>query len=418
MPDAAVFSGDLDQVRTVAEQEQPESEPKADAIRGTAAIIRRISQSRQKMEAAEAKKVYEDKMKDHMEPIGEHEHVEWDGLRRRKTIIGGPGASLHRRKTLHPPLGLTHFPDTDDESSRPATGDDEDHTGFRGSFLHSFRRSKGQSRLSPRHDTHITDPRTPDGQRLASPGYEEEISVPPYRGTGLGTHVDTEYEHHQPDGSMELTHVYGPPSGLQQPTLDGAQSRESDSPEVPAHGRPLMWASSVEDHVRPKSSTVLNAPPSARRQFSFQNVFHRNHKPESPSDSGSHPPPHGGLGSRQGSKEQSIPGLKSATEEERLGLVKGDSSTVLPLPSYHSDSDLSDLGADRKATSSSSGDLPLEEKEIEAYEARRGRWSGAPQQLRDGPVPGRRYRGQDEDSDPDLLEYRDPGKAPAAGAFI
>lgn len=34
VPDAAVFNGDLDQVRTVAEQEEPESEPKADAIRG------------------------------------------------------------------------------------------------------------------------------------------------------------------------------------------------------------------------------------------------------------------------------------------------------------------------------------------------------------------------------------------------
>ena len=42
VPDAAVFKGDLDQVREVAEQEQPETEPKADAIRGTAAIIRAV----------------------------------------------------------------------------------------------------------------------------------------------------------------------------------------------------------------------------------------------------------------------------------------------------------------------------------------------------------------------------------------
>jgi hypothetical protein len=73
VPDAAVFKGDLDQVRTVAEQEEPESEPKADAIRGTAAIIRRFSQARQKNEMAEAKRVYEDRMKDQIDPIGEDE---------------------------------------------------------------------------------------------------------------------------------------------------------------------------------------------------------------------------------------------------------------------------------------------------------------------------------------------------------
>jgi hypothetical protein len=37
VPDTAVFSGDLDQIHTIAEQEQPETEPKADAIRGPAA---------------------------------------------------------------------------------------------------------------------------------------------------------------------------------------------------------------------------------------------------------------------------------------------------------------------------------------------------------------------------------------------
>ena len=42
VPDAAIFKGDLDQVREVAEQQESETEPKADAIRGTAAIIRRL----------------------------------------------------------------------------------------------------------------------------------------------------------------------------------------------------------------------------------------------------------------------------------------------------------------------------------------------------------------------------------------
>ncbi len=51
VPDAAVFKGDLDQVREVATQEDPEYEPKADSIRGAASIIRRISTTRRDMEA-------------------------------------------------------------------------------------------------------------------------------------------------------------------------------------------------------------------------------------------------------------------------------------------------------------------------------------------------------------------------------
>src|SRR5271169_257446 len=70
VPDVAVFTGDLDQVRTIAEQEQPETEPKADAIRGAAAIVRRISVARQKMEMDEARRLHEDRLRD-LEPIGE-----------------------------------------------------------------------------------------------------------------------------------------------------------------------------------------------------------------------------------------------------------------------------------------------------------------------------------------------------------
>src|ERR1019366_8242663 len=36
VPDTAIFTGDPDQVRTVAEQEEPEYEPRADTMRGTA----------------------------------------------------------------------------------------------------------------------------------------------------------------------------------------------------------------------------------------------------------------------------------------------------------------------------------------------------------------------------------------------
>ena len=372
VPDAAVFAGDLDQVRTVAEQEQPESEPKADAIRGTAAIIRRISQSRHKMEAAEAKRVHEDLMKDHMESIGENEQVEWDGLRRRKTMLVGPGASLHRRKTLHPPLGLTHFPTEDHDSA--LSGGWAEGTGFGGKLFSSIRRPRATSAFTP-VDANDIGPVTPNTHPLAGPSSLEETIVPPYK--GIDTNLDTGYSH-QPEGAMELTHVYGLPPGLQPPTLDGTVSCEIGSQ---APRRPVMWASNVEDHTRSTSSLVANIPPgAARRQFSFQNVFHRN-RSESATDDAQ---PIRGIVSRTTSKEQSIPGIKTATEEERLGLVKGDSNSMLRRHGNHTDSE----------PSSSTSDLAMEEKDIEGYDSHRQRWSKKPRRDdsdSESELPSRRY---------------------------
>ncbi|MCJ1389841.1 hypothetical protein MMC18_002698 [Xylographa bjoerkii] len=388
VPDAAVFAGDLDQVRTVAEQEQPESEPKADAIRGTAAIIRRISQSRHKMEAAEAKRVHEDLMKDHMESIGEDEQVEWDGLRRRKTMLVGPGASLHRRKTLHPPLGLTHFPTEEDDSSRLSAGGWAEGTGFGGSLLNSIRRPRAKSALTPVYANNA-GPITPNTHPLASPSGLEEITVPPYK--GIDTNVDTGYSH-QPDGAMELRHVYGLPPGLQPPTLDGSTSPD---PRTGALRRPVMWASDVEDHTRSTSSLAANTPPgAARRQFSFQNVFHRNRSESAADDA----PPRRGIGSRTTSKEHSIPGIKTATEEERLGLVKGDSNSMLRRHGDHTDSE----------PSSSTSDLAMEEKDTEGYDAHRQRRS-------------KKSRGDDSDSEPDLLNrpyFHDGDNKKGSGGLV
>ena len=87
VPDAAVFSGDLNQVRTIAEQEQAESEPKADAIRGTAALVRRFSTTREKMEIEELKRIRAEKEQERLEAVSEDglPQFEWDGLRRRRT---------------------------------------------------------------------------------------------------------------------------------------------------------------------------------------------------------------------------------------------------------------------------------------------------------------------------------------------
>lgn len=102
VPDTAVFAGDLDQLRTIAEQEQPESEPKADAIRGAAAIVRRFSTARQKWEIDEIKRLHAEKQQD-LEPVAEGEHIEWDGLRRRRTTYG-TNPSLRSVGTQQPQL--------------------------------------------------------------------------------------------------------------------------------------------------------------------------------------------------------------------------------------------------------------------------------------------------------------------------
>lgn len=135
VPDTAVFRGDLDQIQTIAEQEQPESEPKADAIRGTAAIVRRISQARQRMEEKEMHRLREEKSMDTLQAISEdgQPQFEWDGLRRRKTLASstraravtspGPAPFSPPPTSPHPPLGMSTFPTEEDmeEQERPST---------------------------------------------------------------------------------------------------------------------------------------------------------------------------------------------------------------------------------------------------------------------------------------------------------
>jgi hypothetical protein len=101
----------VDQLRMVAEQEHPESEPSADAIRGaagTAAIARRLEQE-------EARRLHEEIYRD-LDQIDENENegipVKWDGLRRRRT----PPGRIYQPQ----PLSISHFPgSTDSDEERP-----------------------------------------------------------------------------------------------------------------------------------------------------------------------------------------------------------------------------------------------------------------------------------------------------------
>ncbi len=391
VPDAAVFKGDLDQVRTVAEQEEPESEPKADAIRGTAGILRTMSQARKKNEMAEAKRVHEDRMKDQMEPIGEDVQVEWDGLRRRKTTISSQG-SIQRRKTLHPPLGMSNFPDAEEiEGARPDSAGSGG--GFNGGFMNSFRRN-ASSKFSRQNKSLSTGtPALPQLPRDDIPPTDQVLTA------------------------MEMDHVYGLPPSLRRPGGDGASDIPghfgSPTEYTGAGGKPITWAESVESRPSSSRPSLGPTPPphSAKRQFSFQNPFHR-HKPDSPTTYDSthyRPSSRLGIGSRGSSKEHAIPGIKSSTEEERLGLVKGDSKNIIASPDFSEEPEYTEPSDEddwqlegRPAGSAGLGHGPFirEEKESES-----GRSTPAE-------LPGYARREKD-------WEDRPPGGAGgSAGAFI
>jgi hypothetical protein len=298
VPDTAVFAGDLDQMRTIAEQEQPESEPKADAIRGAAAIVRRFSTTRQKMEVKEAKRLHDEKMAD-LQPIGENEQIEWDGLRRRRTTIGSNsirsrGASTPfppfetttvQPSTPHPPLGMSHFPDeeSDNDEERPNTG------------VSLFTRAKSII-IPARH--HSQPPQ--DVQSPMHPVPLTEISIPAYQSNKDGN--NTYYGNDN----------YGLPSQDQKTEYQGAGGE-----------RHITIIDGGSSHLGPTPP-----PHSARRQFSFQNVFRKGQNqtpsPEDQQPQSRSPMIRKGLGQRKTSQGAQA---KGATEEERLGLVKGDTRT-------------------------------------------------------------------------------------------
>jgi hypothetical protein len=274
VPDAAVFKGDLDQVRTVAEQEEPEYEPRADTIRGGASILRSLSRSRTIKQLEEVKRLQEETMT----PIGENEHVEFDGLRRRRTFLDpnhpGRTGTVVRRNTLHPPLGMSHFPSDDEE-------DEEYHPGF--------------------------------FQRLRARG-KSTNTAPPAVNLSTIPRVQT-------DGTVESEETE---KGSYKPAM------QEDTSYKPQHETTIHFADEPQNRQSSRDSLHPPRPPlhTAKRQFSFQNVFFR-HRSDASTDS--YEPKRPASSSRKSSHNGS-----QGTEEERLGLVKGDSSVLLPIPSHDS----------------------------------------------------------------------------------
>lgn len=327
VPDAAVFSGDLDQIQTIAEQEQPETEPKADAIRGTAAIVRRLSSARMRMEYDELKRLREEKLRETLEPVSEDgPQYEWDGLRRRKTIVGSqrgrsmtsPSPFNPAPPTPHPPLGWSHIP-TEEElaaADRPASP-------ALSSIVGTIR-SRARSVLLPGHPDFRGDTDPSKVQSPVHPVQLTEIVVPGQKGAAGPTAYDPGYESSmRPPGRPRAPTGASASSSARRVQFGGERGREEERSEVGS------------DHRGPTPP-----PHSARRQFSFQNIFrkHQGHD-------------HGGDGVQEAprrpitSRGYSNPQTRDATEEERLGLVKGDSriSQSTPALQHYEEDEEDDL---------------------------------------------------------------------------
>lgn len=325
VPDAAVFSGDLDQIRSIAEQEQPETEPKADAIRGAAAIVRRLSTARMRMEYEELRRLNEEKRREALEPLSEDgtQQYEWDGLRRRKTVLGSQRARAMTSPspfpppmsagTLHPPLGWSHFPTEEElrEADRPSSP-------ALSSIVGTIR-NRARSILTPAHPQ-FADQDPSKTQSPVHPVQLTEVVVPSHSGEAASPY--------QPPGAPFATR--------------GSRSGSGVSNTSSARRVQFMGERGREVEVSDNNSLLRGPTPpphSARRQFSFQNIFRR--------QQGQAPIPthdHGldGAHERQrplvSSRGYSSPQAKDATEEERLGLVKGDSrggnKSMPVLPRY------------------------------------------------------------------------------------
>lgn len=275
---------------------------------------------------------------------------EWDGLRRRPTVSSAGGAgSVRRRKTVHPPLGMSHFPppsphaDDDDEAAAELSDADSDlHPGFFGRIT---RRSR---KRSDRHH--------PLSDETKPPVPLSRLHTTATAKTASSKYSSSSIDHD--DDPRE--HVYGLP-----PALAGHRGPASEeeteykgastfSPPSSSAGPHIHFASDERPDSRGSSLAPPKPPPHAgpaagaggnRRQFSFQNVFARHRDggatptpPPIPADSSERPLSRGALSfvsrgrnntgnSGAGSASASVyPGASDATEEERAGLVLGDSN--------------------------------------------------------------------------------------------
>jgi hypothetical protein len=303
VPDAALFKGDLNQIQEIAEQEEPETEPRADAIRGAAAIVRRFSTARQARELEEVRRLQEGRMQEQLEAAsqGAPTLYEWDGIRRRRTTMGStysrhsgfvPGTGVPR--SPHPPSGLG-------AAARFASDEELDRHGAASPSSAIFSGLSGSMRRA-RAQTYA------DGhEKLASP-------VPLTRVSGAPNEPYDEEMAYQGAGGGDARRHLGLPTGLRPPRSYG----DVGSSARPSHSAPG------------DAGAAPSTPTGTRRNFSFHNVFKWHG-----SGGGAGDRPVSGSGSMTAAPRSplGIPRQTAqGTEEERLGLVKGDSRSLTHAP--------------------------------------------------------------------------------------
>jgi len=170
-----------------------------------------------------------------------------------------------------------------------------------------------------------------------------EFSLPTYKSQTDGS-GGAYYGHEQGD------HAYGLPLRDQKTEYEGAGGERHITIVDDAASRRTGSGGSSLLHPGPTPP-----PHSARRQFSFQNVFRKGtpqqHQPEEHQPQSRSPMIRKGLGQRKTSHGAQT---KGATEEERLGLVKGDTQTGrVPqepeiVEDYEEDDDSEDWTAEDK----------------------------------------------------------------------
>lgn len=283
VPDAAVFAGDLNQIHVIAEQEQSETEPKADAIRGAAAIVRRFSTAREKMEVEELKRLRLEKDNERLQSVREDgvPEFEWDGLRRRRTTMGShngrsmtssvgpPGTpfAVPMTNSPHPPLGMSRFMTDEElaEADRP----------FSAGLTRAFGtiRSRASSVLPghPDYRSNSVDHTNMDGANVSQTSITQKQAQSPMHPVQL-TEIAVPAQHTGGSGSQNS--VWGIPPGQ---TGYGGASRH------------IQFGG--ETRHTPFSSLAPTPPPhgtqgqqSAKRQFSFQNVFKKSREHHDGSD--------------------------------------------------------------------------------------------------------------------------------------
>jgi len=380
VPDTAVFKGDLDQMRTVAEQEEPEYEPRADSIRAGGALLRSISKARNSRQLDEIKRL-KDEQHMSMEPIGENERIEFDGLRRRRTVLlpghtPSPLSRMQTRQSVHPPLGMSHFPDEDEGHH----SDEDVHPGF----LDHFRRKRVSKPL----------PRTPTGERVPM--------SPIKAATSLSESSDR--------SSTPQPHTYGLPPGLQRE--DNYADTSYRSPASPR----IQWVSG--DRPPSRTTNNLSPPPpvpphSAKRTFSFQDVFRRPGSSGRDGESSTkRPVSRSGLSFSNRKPNAGQQSGDSTTEEERLGLVKGDSQNVLH-PRSDSPPEYSDPEEEWQIAGNSP---PLETPGVlDVQQTRLPEYTAGPESIR--PVPGRWMTDTEDSREPSPPRRQDEPFGGSGRAF-